>query len=49
MANVIQTVLAIIAAGLILAALVAMSARELLIAGLCFMSASLVIYFRQTR
>lgn len=49
MANVIQTGLAILAVGLIAAALIAMSARELLVAGLCFMSASLVIYFRETR
>jgi cell division protein ZapA (FtsZ GTPase activity inhibitor) len=43
------TALAVLAALLILAALVAMSARNLQIAGLSFLSASLVIYLRKTR
>jgi hypothetical protein len=49
MGSVVPTVLAILAVGLFVAALVAMAAGELLVAGLCFLSASVVIYFRETR
>jgi hypothetical protein len=49
MGSVVPTVLAVLAVGLIVAALVAMAAGALLVAGLCFLSASVVIYFRETR
>jgi hypothetical protein len=49
MGSVVPTVLAVLAVGLFVAALVAMAAGELLVAGLCFLSASVVIYFRETR
>ena len=43
------TALAVLATALIGTALFAMTIRELQIAGLCFLSASLVIYFREKR
>ena len=41
--------LAVLATALIGTALFAMTIRELQVAGLCFLSASLVIYFREKR
>lgn len=41
--------LAVLAAALLLTAIGAMAAGELAIAGLCFLSASVVIYLRETR
>lgn len=49
MARVAPTALALLAALLIAAALVSMASNDLRIAGLCFLSASLVIYLRETR
>lgn len=49
MVRVAPTVLAVLAALLIVAALVALSAQNLQIAGLSFLSASLLIYLRSTR
>jgi hypothetical protein len=49
MARFVPTVLAVLAGLLIVAALVAMSAENLQIAGLSFLSASLLIYLRSTR
>ena len=49
MTQVIQTVLAVVAAGLMVVALLAMASRNLAVAGMCFLSASLVIYLRETR
>ena len=49
MADTIPTVLAVIAVLFIAVALVSMAANELLFAGLSFLCASLVIYFRETR
>ena len=41
--------LAVLAAALMLVAVGAMAAGELSIAGVCFLSASVVIYLRETR
>ncbi|PSQ18964.1 hypothetical protein BRD00_03485 [Halobacteriales archaeon QS_8_69_26] len=49
MVNALALALAVLAAVLILVALLAMTAGEVLIAGLCFFSASLVIFLRETR
>jgi len=49
MAELIPTALAVLAAALIATALVAMTVRNLRVAGFCFLCASLVIYFRDTR
>jgi hypothetical protein len=49
MESVVPTVLAVLAVVLFVAALAAMAVGELLVAGLCFLSASVVIYFRETR
>jgi hypothetical protein len=48
----VDTVSMILAAGAVVlfgVALVAMAVGELLVAGLCFLSASIVIYLRETR
>jgi uncharacterized membrane protein YhaH (DUF805 family) len=49
MVKLIPTALAVLAAALIGTALVAMTVRDLRVAGFCFLCASLVIYFRETR
>jgi len=49
MVDVIRTSLAILAAGLIGTALIAMTVGELRAAGFSFLGASLTIYFRETR
>jgi hypothetical protein len=49
MTRVARTLLAVFAVLLIVAALVAMSVQNLQIAGLSFLSASLLIYLRSTR
>ena len=49
MVELIPTALAVVAAGLIGAALVAMTVGNLRAAGFSFLCASLVIYFRETR
>ncbi|MEF8841184.1 MAG: hypothetical protein V5A62_06105 [Haloarculaceae archaeon] len=49
MARVAPTALALLAALLIAAALASMASNDLRIAGLSFLSASLVIYLRETR
>jgi len=49
MARVVPTALALLAALLIAAALFSMARRDLTVAGLSFLSASLVIYLRETR
>jgi uncharacterized membrane protein YjjP (DUF1212 family) len=49
MGSVVPTLLAAVAVGLFGVALAAMSVGELLVAGLCFLSASVVIYLRETR
>lgn len=49
MTDVIPAVLALVAVGLMVVALLAMAARNLMVAGMCFLSASLVIYLRETR
>lgn len=43
------TALAVLALVLILVAVGAMAAGELAVAGVCFLSASIVIYLRETR
>jgi uncharacterized membrane protein YjjP (DUF1212 family) len=48
MGSVVPTLLALVAVGLFVVALAAMAAGELLIAGLSFLSASVVIYLRET-
>lgn len=48
MSTLLANGLAVLAVGLIGAAILSMSAGNLLLAGLCFLSASLVIYFRET-
>jgi hypothetical protein len=47
MVRAVPTFLAIFAGALMLVALVAMTARNLQVAGMCFLSASLVIYIRE--
>ncbi|WP_327053926.1 hypothetical protein [Halomicrococcus gelatinilyticus] len=49
MTQVIPTVLAVVAVGLMVVALLAMASQNLAVAGMCFLSASLVIYLRETR
>ena len=49
MVRLIPTALAVLAAALIGTALVAMTIRDLQVAGFCFLGASLVIYFRERR
>jgi hypothetical protein len=49
MANVPATAAALLAVALIVVALVAMATDELQVAGFSFLSASLVIYIRETR
>lgn len=49
MVELIPTGLAVLAVALFAGAILAMSADRLTIAGLCFLSASIVIYFRETR
>jgi hypothetical protein len=49
MVNVLATALAVLAVVLFVVALFAMSAGNFRIAGACFLSASLVIYLRETR
>jgi len=49
MADVVSTGMAVFAVVLIGLALYAMAARSLTVAGMCFLSASLVIYLRETR
>jgi uncharacterized membrane protein YgdD (TMEM256/DUF423 family) len=49
MEDVVATGLAVLAVALIATALVAMTVDRLTLAGVCFFSASLVIYFRETR
>lgn len=49
MENIVPTALALLAVALIVAALAAMAARNLMAAGFSFLSASLVIYLRETR
>lgn len=49
MARLAPTVLAVLAALLIAIALISMASRDLTAAGLSFLSASLVIYLRETR
>ncbi|MDS0261169.1 hypothetical protein NDI56_17350 [Haloarcula sp. S1CR25-12] len=49
MVELIPTALAVVAAGLVGAALLAMTVGSLRAAGFCFLCASLVIYFRETR
>jgi len=49
MVEVIPTALAILAVTLIATALVAMTARSFQVAGFAFLSASLVIYIRESR
>lgn len=49
MVELIPTALAAVAVVLVGTALVAMTAGRLTVAGVCFLSASLVIYFRETR
>ncbi|MBV0926202.1 MULTISPECIES: hypothetical protein [Haloarcula] len=49
MVELIPTGLALLAAGLMLAGLVAMTVGNLRAAGFSFLSASLVIYLRETR
>lgn len=48
MVNVLATALAVLAVVLFATGLIAMTVDELLIAGLFFLSASLVIYLRET-
>ncbi|MEF8780561.1 MAG: hypothetical protein V5A46_07765 [Haloferacaceae archaeon] len=47
--DVIPTTLAVLAVALFGLALLAMAIGEFLVAGLCFLSASIVIYLRETR
>lgn len=49
MTELVPTGLAILAVALLGLALIAMSIDRLTVAGLCFLSASLVIYLRETR
>jgi uncharacterized membrane protein len=49
MVDVIRTVLALLAVAILGVALFAMSTGNLTVAGMSFLSASLVIYFRETR
>lgn len=49
MTELIPTVLALVAVALIGAALWALSAENFAMAGMSFLSASIVIYFRETR
>lgn len=49
MTNLPATAAAALAVLLVVAALVSMANRELAVAGFCFLSASVVIYFRATR
>lgn len=49
MVKLIPTGLAVLTLVLFAGALLAMSAGQLTVAGLCFLSASIVIYFRETR
>lgn len=49
MVEVIPTVLAAVAVLLLATALLAMTAERMTVAGFCFLSASLVIYLRETR
>lgn len=49
MANPLPTLLAALTLALLLLAVVAMTRGELLVAGLSFLSASVVIYLRETR
>lgn len=49
MANSLATAAAAFAVLLVVAALVLMANRQLAVAGFCFLSASIVIYFRATR
>jgi len=49
MAELIPTGLALLAVALFALALLAMSTDRLTVAGLCFLSASIVIYLRETR
>ena len=49
MVRLVPIALAVLATALIGTALLAMTIRELQVAGLCFLSASLVIYFREKR
>ena len=49
MANLLATALAVLAVVLVVNALLSMSAGNLRIAGLSFLSASLVVYLRETR
>jgi hypothetical protein len=48
MVNLPATGAAVVAAGLFGFALLAMTARDLRVAGFCFLSAALVIYVRET-
>lgn len=49
MADVISTGLAVVAVVLVGAALLALNAGNLTVAGMCFLSTSIVIYLRQSR
>ena len=49
MVRLIPTALAVLATALMGTALIMMTIRDLQVAGLCFLSASLVIYFREKR
>lgn len=49
MTDVVPTGLAVLAVALMLTAVVMMTEGELLLAGLSFLSASLLIYFRETK
>lgn len=49
MVNLVPTGLAVLTLVLFAGALLAMGAGRLTVAGMCFLSASLVIYFRETR
>lgn len=49
MPKLLSTILATLAVVLFLVALAAMYAEELLLAGICFIGLSLVIYLRETR
>lgn len=49
MTDIVPTLFAVVAAGLMLFALVLMARGNLMLAGLSFLGASLAIYFRETR
>ncbi|MEF8851921.1 MAG: hypothetical protein V5A44_00430 [Haloarculaceae archaeon] len=49
MVEVIPTVLAVLTVLLLGVALLAMTAERMTVAGFCFLSASLIIYLRETR